>query len=264
MVSMGILLPDIKTQEDISSVLSSYDDLIENNEKRIKILEEMAERLYREWFVYFRFPGHEKVRFVDSGTEFGNIPEGWEVKKLGDVLENIKTPSHPGDHLHDRVYVPIENISKKNFVLAESTDWREAQSSLVLFNKDDILFGAMRPYFHKVAIAPCPGVTRTTCLVLRPKNAYERCFGLMVVFSDQFVSFASSNTQGATIPYAVWGNSLENFSILYPDRKTLEIFEEKVGGIIAILNVMVGQNITLKQTRDLLIPQLVTGKRELK
>lgn len=76
MLSMEIYLPDLQSQSRIASVLSAYDDLIEVNEKRIKILEEMAQRLYTEWFVKFKFPGHEKSRMVDSGTEFGLIPEG--------------------------------------------------------------------------------------------------------------------------------------------------------------------------------------------
>lgn len=83
-------IPDMETQVRIASILSAYDDLIENNEKRIKILEEMAERLYREWFVKFQFPGNEKVKKIESGTEYGIIPEGWEVKKLGDGLNISK------------------------------------------------------------------------------------------------------------------------------------------------------------------------------
>lgn len=79
--------PTIENQARIASILSAYDDLIENNEKRIKILEEMANRLYTEWFVKFKFPGHEKMRMVDSGTEFGKIPEGWEVTRLGEIAD---------------------------------------------------------------------------------------------------------------------------------------------------------------------------------
>lgn len=76
----GFLLPDIKTQTQIASIISTYDDLIENNEKRIKTLEEMAQRLYTEWFVNFKFPGHEKVKMVDSGTEYGKVPEGGNLR----------------------------------------------------------------------------------------------------------------------------------------------------------------------------------------
>ncbi|MGH3087424.1 MAG: restriction endonuclease subunit S, partial [Rubrobacteraceae bacterium] len=80
-----ITLPPLPTQRKIASVLSAYDDLIENNTRRIEILEEMARAIYREWFVHFRFPGHEKVGMVDF--PLGKVPEGWEVKKLGDVME---------------------------------------------------------------------------------------------------------------------------------------------------------------------------------
>ncbi|PIX70135.1 hypothetical protein COZ39_04870 [Candidatus Roizmanbacteria bacterium CG_4_10_14_3_um_filter_33_21] len=93
-----IQIPDLPTQTRIASVLSAYDDLIENNEKRIKALEEMAQLLYAEWFVKFKFPlrlrleqaGHEKVKMVDSHTEYGMIPEGWEVVKIDNLLKIVK------------------------------------------------------------------------------------------------------------------------------------------------------------------------------
>jgi type I restriction enzyme S subunit len=80
---LSIELPPLETQRKIASILSVYDDLIENNTRRIKILEEMARMIYREWFVNFNFPGHEKVRMVDS--PIGKIPEGWEVRDLLDL-----------------------------------------------------------------------------------------------------------------------------------------------------------------------------------
>jgi type I restriction enzyme, S subunit len=83
--SVSVTFPPLPTQRKIADILSAYDDLIENNTRRIAILEEMAQRLYREWFVHFRYPGHESVPLVES--ELGPIPEGWEVKRLGDVLE---------------------------------------------------------------------------------------------------------------------------------------------------------------------------------
>ena len=82
---LPVFIPQLPTQRKIAAILSAYDDLIENNTRRIAILEEMAQSLYREWFVHFRFPGHEKKRLVES--ELGLIPEGWEVVKLGDVIE---------------------------------------------------------------------------------------------------------------------------------------------------------------------------------
>lgn len=90
---MPLLLPPLPTQQLVASFLSVYDDLIENNTRRIEILEEMARRLYEEWFVQFRFPGHEGVEFKES--ELGMIPEGWKVSALDEFGEIItgKTPS---------------------------------------------------------------------------------------------------------------------------------------------------------------------------
>ncbi|MEW6418672.1 MAG: restriction endonuclease subunit S [Nitrospirota bacterium] len=88
-----VLLPSIELQNKIASILSAYDDLIENNLKRIKILEEMAQMIYREWFVNFRFPGHEKVKMVKS--ELGMIPEGWKIRKVGDILSTLESGSRP-------------------------------------------------------------------------------------------------------------------------------------------------------------------------
>jgi type I restriction enzyme S subunit len=262
--NLQVDLPDLQTQSHIASVLSAYDDLIENNEKRIKTLEEMAQLLYTEWFVKFKFPCHEKVKMVDNGTEYGMVPEGWEVKKLGQIFDSIHNSTHEGEHLNARQYVPIENIPKKSFAIKESSSWNKAQSSLILFEKRDILFGAMRPYFHKVSIALNPGVTRTTCLVLRPKKDYFCSYGFLTVFSNDFISFASSNTQGATIPYAVWKNSLENYTMLVPNDKVLIRFEKIIKIIIDQVGFLTEQINTLSKIRDLLIPQLVTGKRELK
>jgi len=88
LLTFDILAPPLPTQRKIAAILSAYDDLIENNTRRIKILEEMAQALYREWFVHFRFPGHEKVRMVDS--PLGEIPEGWEVKRVKEIVKRLK------------------------------------------------------------------------------------------------------------------------------------------------------------------------------
>jgi len=94
-----IYLPPLPTQRKIAAILSAYDDLIENNTRRIKILEEMAQALYREWFVKLRFPGHEKVKMVES--ELGMVPEGWEVKCLSDVCNIVMGQSPKSEFYND-------------------------------------------------------------------------------------------------------------------------------------------------------------------
>ncbi|MBU4037526.1 MAG: restriction endonuclease subunit S, partial [Proteobacteria bacterium] len=100
--------PPLFTQRKIAAILSAYDDLIENNLRRIRILEEMAQNLYREWFVKFRFPGHQHTRFTDS--PLGPIPEEWEVKRLNQVVLFQNNGTEAGEHLSDCVYLPIDCI----------------------------------------------------------------------------------------------------------------------------------------------------------
>ncbi len=236
--ALTIELPSLKEQLKIASILSAYDDLIENNNRRIKILEEMAQAIYREWFVNFRFPGHEKIKMVKS--ELDMIPEGWEIGKLGEIVSNINDSTAAGEHLFHIPYVPIDCIPRKHLGLTEFKLGNEAQSSLVLFKKNDILFGAMRSYFHKVSIAPFDGVTRKTCFVLRPIQAKDFAFSVLTLFQDYTVGFTSQHSRGSTIPYAVWERVFENMPVIKPHEKIRTIFNELVEPLLLRISTTLG------------------------
>jgi type I restriction enzyme S subunit len=248
-------------QQKIAAILSAYDDLIENNLRRIKILEEMAQTLYREWFVKFRFPGHQKVKTVNS--LLGKIPEGWEVTKLRDVVECKRDTVDPGDHLSDRHYVPIDCLPRKSFTLLEDNPWQEAQSSLQTFECDDILFGAMRPYFHKVVITPFKGVTRSTCFVLRPHRPDDLSYALMTVFQEESVKFADAHSRGTTIPYAVWEGSMAEMPVILPPVSQRQYFNLIVRPMIQFIQSAFFRQRNLRQTRDLLLPKLISGELDI-
>jgi type I restriction enzyme, S subunit len=112
LTSFPVPLPSLSTQKKIAAILSAYDDLIENNLRRIKILEEMAQTLYGEWFVKFRFPGHQKVKMVDS--PLGKIPEGWEAKRLGDIAEDMRRGVKPSEVPPDTPYPKLDIACAKN------------------------------------------------------------------------------------------------------------------------------------------------------
>ena len=251
-------LPPLPIQRRIASILSAYDELIENSQRRIKILEAMARALYREWFVHFRFPGHDAVPRVPS--PLGEIPQGWEVHKLGVLVTYNRRATKPGEHLEERRYVPIDCLPSKSLALLEAKPIEEAQSSLQLFEKGDILFGAMRPYFHKVVVAPFPGVTRTTCFVFKPANPEWHAFATMTVFEDTTVAFANAHSQGATIPYAVWDGSLSEMPIVLPPSDVLQRFEAVVAPILSRLGQSFFAMGNLRRTRDLLLPRLLSGQ----
>ncbi|TBZ86149.1 restriction endonuclease subunit S [Rhizobium leguminosarum bv. viciae] len=248
----------LPTQRRIASILGAYDDLIEVNRHRISALEEMARGLFDEWFVRFRFPGHEEVPMLD--TPNGPLPEGWSWAVLGDVVEQRRDTTGAGEHLNGRAYIPIECITRRSLALDDLRPWQEAQSSLQLFSKGDILFGAMRAYFHKVAPAPLDGVTRSTCFVLRPRSPSLAAYSLQALFRDETVAYASAHSKGSTIPYAQWAGVLERMPCLYPDAQTLERFQSVVQPMVDLIVSVWFQARNLAAARDLLLPRLISGK----
>jgi type I restriction enzyme, S subunit len=255
---LRVQVPPLTAQQHIASILSAYDDLIENNLRRIAILEEMARRIYEEWFVHFRFPGHEKVGTVES--ELGLIPEGWEVKRLDEIVVFQNNGTVAGEHLRERVYLPIDCIPRKSLAIRETNSWIEAKSSLHLFDEGDILFGAMRPYFHKVVVAPFKGVTRKTCFIFKSTLPEYHAFAAFTLFQDSTVSFATAHSKGATIPYAVWPQSMDCMPVVVPSIEQVKKFENAVGPMIDRIGTMFFQNTNLRTTRDLLIPKLISGE----
>jgi len=145
---LPVSIPPLSTQQKIAAILSAYDDLIENNKRRIAILEAMAQSLYREWFVHFRFPGHEKKSMVESAL--GMIPEGWEVVRLGDIAQEVRRSVNPEAIDPETPYFGLEHLPRKSIALADWGTAKEVQSTKLAFKKGEILFGKIRPYFHKV------------------------------------------------------------------------------------------------------------------
>ena len=254
----SIFCPPLQVQHKIASILSTYDDLIENNTRRIKILEDMAQTLYQEWFVHFRFPGHENVPKVQS--ELGSIPQGWEVGKFRNIVENVKEKVKPGKHLNPLPYVPIDCIPRRSISLRESKSSSEAKSSLIAFKRNDILFGAMRSYFHKVSLAPFNGITRQTCFVLRSKNANNYPFDLFTTFQDSTVEYSSNHSTGSTIPYATWDLGLAIMPIVIPPNSLIKQYSDVVTPLLNSIQMMLKNNVNLHQTRDILLPKLISGE----
>jgi type I restriction enzyme S subunit len=256
--ALEVPVPPLPVQRRIAGILSAYDELIENSQRRIRLLEDLARALYREWFVHFRFPGHESVPRLPS--TLGDIPQGWEVKRLGDLISNNRRATKPGPHLDERRYVPIDCLPSKSLALLEAKPIEEAQSSLQLFEKGDILFGAMRPYFHKVVVAPFAGVTRTTCFVFKPARREWHAFAVMTAFEESTVAYANAHSQGATIPYAVWDGSLSEMPLVLPPDAMLRRFEKAVAPMLARISQSFFALKNLRQTRDLLLPRLLSGQ----
>ena len=254
---MVITLPPISTQRKVTSMLSAYDDLIENNTRRIKILEEMARAIYREWFVHFRFPGHEKVKKVDSSL--GEIPEGWEAKMLGDLAQEMRLSIKPDEIDPETPYFGLEHLPRRSIALSEWETAKDVQSTKLAFKEGDILFGKIRPYFHKVGIAPLNGVCSSDTIVIRSKAPEYFAVVLCCVSSDAFVAHATQTSQGTKMPRANW-HVLSKHPIALPQAHLLWQFNGFVEEIVAQIHTTIFRNRVLRRTRDLLLPKLISGE----
>jgi type I restriction enzyme S subunit len=250
-------LPPLPTQRRTGEILSAYDDLIENNTRRMRILERIAQMLYREWFVDFRFPGHEKVRMVES--EWGHIPQGWIGRTVGDLCDDVRRSVNPSDLPAETPYIGLEHMPRKCVALSEWGQSGQVQSTKLRFNRGNILFGKIRPYFHKVGIAPVNGVCSSDAIVIVPKEAKYSSVVLLCVSSDDFVRQATQTSQGTKMPRANWG-VLARYPIAVPGTHLLERFNETVDPMIQLLNNLVFRNRCLRKTRDLLLPKVVSGE----
>jgi len=250
-------LPPLPIQRRIAGILSAYDELIENSQRRIRILEAMARALYREWFVHFRFPGHDSLPRVLS--PLGEIPEGWEVKKLGEIAEDVRRNVSKGELEEVTPYVGLEHIPRRSLALDAWETVAQLGSNKLEFKKGDVLFGKIRPYFHKVSIAPFDGLCSADTIVIRARRPEHYAIVIACVSSDAFVAKASATANGAKMPRANW-QVLEEFPVAIPKGDIAETFNSLFTGIIDEQQALVFQTQTLRRTRDLLLPRLLSGQ----
>lgn len=253
---LQLSLPPISQQKRIASILSAYDDLIENNRRQIKLLEEAAQRLYREWFVELRFPGHEGVKVVDG------VPEGWKKGTFDDICTVKKDALTPDKISPGMPYIGLEHIPRNDFCLADWGMSEEVNSNKFRFNAGDILFGKIRPYFHKVGFTICNGICSTDSIVMNANDEYY-CLLLMTASSDEFVDYTYQTCkEGAKMPRADW-NTMKMYPVLIPDSVLLRRFNKQISAIKDKCTVLALQNRQLTEARDRLLPKLMSGEMEV-
>jgi type I restriction enzyme S subunit len=250
-------LPPIGEQRRIASILSTYDDLIENCQRRIRILEDMARGLYREWFVHFRFPGADALPRVDS--PLGPIPQGWKVTRIGALAEEMRRNVAKGELIDSTPYVGLEHIPRRSLALGTWDEVTALGSNKLAFERNEVLFGKIRPYFHKVSVAPFAGVCSADTIVIRPRS--PEAFGLVVavVSSDEFVAQATATSNGSKMPRANW-SVLRQWEVAVPDQALLARFDVFVRSVVSQQQVLVAKMRNLRCTRDLLLPRLLSGQ----
>ena len=251
--SLPIAVTDTRYMQRVIDILSPYDSLIETKHRQIKLLEEAAQRLYREWFVDLRFPGHENVPVVDG------VPKGWRFGELIDIAKENGRKERKENRDKYCYYLPIDCLPQHSLAYIVENDIALAESSLVGFDKDDILFGAMRPYFHKVVVARDKGLTRSTCFVINTNYKKAWSYLLMLLFSKDTIDYATKISVGTTMPYVRW-KDFSHMPIQIPTEDICELFENVIRPIICKVCLLAESCERLSEARDRLLPKLMSGE----
>ena len=254
-------LPPLPTQQRIAAILSAYDDLIENNTRRIAILEEMARRLYDEWFVHFRFPGHEATEFVE--TSLGLTPRGWPLVRLEELVEINPRTRVPKDG--QKPFVPMGSLSETSMVI-EPVEQREGNSG-TKFQNDDTLVARITPCLENGKTGFVDFLSNeepvafgsTEFIVLRP-SILGRCAVYCLARSHAFRDVAIKSMSGAEGRQRVRPESIQSFPCARPPADLLNRFERFCNPVFAQVSALARKNANLRAQRDLLLPKLVSGE----
>ena len=246
--------PALSDQKNIASFVDLYDQLINTNRRRIQLLEESARLLFREWFVYFKFPGHEKVKLVDG------VPEGWEKVALGNIANRIKKNYSMIDEGLN--LIDLARMNSRTLAVSDVGASSDLETARIIFEKDDVLFSSIRPYLYKVVLTPFKGITNTSVFVVRAKNPIFRAYVTLLLFSDYAIQFANVHSTGTKMPVVKWGSVLK-LPALIPPQKIMEDFQNLVWPMLEQIQLTYFQNQRLAQARDLLLPRLMSGKIEV-
>jgi len=260
LAKLRVPLPPLPMQQRIAGILSSYDELIENNQRRIRILEDMARSLYREWFVHFRYSGHESVPLVDS--PLGQIPQGWEVKKLRDIAvvnrTQINAKTAP-DELH---YIDIASVSPGQIDYVTTYTFSDAPGrARRVVQHGDVLWSCVRPNrrSHALVMHPETNTIASTGFAVLTAKAVPYTFLYCATTTDDFVSYLTNNASGAAYP-AVTATTFEKAELLIPSSALLTLFGESTIAMMEQAHTLQRQTANLRRTRDLLLPRLLSGQ----
>ena len=236
-------IPPIAEQRRIVQLLGGLDDRIDNKRRMVGALEALLSEEFSR-------------RFVKSA----GVGELWNESVLSDLVQQRGERCQASEITASLPYVPIDAISPYHLMLEDKRPGDQALSSLTMFEADDILFGAMRPYFHKVAIAPFRGVTRTTVFVLRPINEPDWAYVTMLLNQTDTIEYATRTARGSTIPYAVWDGVLSEMPVYIPPLEERAAFDRFAQPALRFIQNACFEQDTLAEIRDTLLPKLVSGE----
>ena len=275
--ALPIPLPPADERLAISEFIGALDDRITLLRETNATLEAIAQALFKSWFVDFdpvraklegRTPGGmdeaTAALFPDGfeESELGLVPRGWRVGVLGDVAQTVRQQLQPSDLHADINYVGLEHIPRKSLSLVSWGTADGLESAKATFSDGDILFGKLRPYFHKVVVAPFDGVCSTDILVCQAKKSAYYGFVAMQLFSTALIEYAERLSNGAKMPRVGW-KDLAAYPVVIPPEPAATDYTRAIEPLLARMKANVHEAQTLATLRDTLLPRLISGQLRL-
>ena len=293
LVKLKLPLPPLTIQRRIAHILGTLDDKIELNRRMNRTLEKMAAAMFKSWFIDFDpvrrnaararnqpsppaplpvgegWPtgrGEGSVEAFDrmfpdafDNSDRGPIPRGWKVGSLGDVANSPRRGVNPSDVPPTTPYIGLEHMPRRCIALDAWGRAEDVASGKSQFKQGEILFGKLRPYFHKVGIAPMDGVCSTDIVVVTPKSQDWHGYVLSLVSSKAFVDYTDSHSAGTKMPRTNW-KDMSRYPLALPPQCLAKAFQNRVADCHRRIMLNVRQNRRLAGLRDTLLPKLMSGE----
>lgn len=273
-------VPPLAKQKRIAHILGTLDDKIELNRRMNATLEAIAQALFKSWFVDF-----DPVRAKASGeaeesicqrlgltrevlalfpdrlmeSELGEIPAGWRQGTIKDIAENPRRGTDPKTLSPETPYIGLEHMPRRSIALGDWGEASEAESTKSKFESGEILFGKLRPYFHKVGVAITSGICSTDILVIKPSK--KEWFGLLLchLSSEALIDFVTAASEGTRMPRTSWPD-VGKFPIAIPDFEITKSFTSLMNPVVEQIRANLYEEKTLSALRDTLLPKLLSGE----
>ena len=270
---MTVQVPPLPEQRAIAHILGTLDDNIELNRRMNQTLEEMARAIFQDWFVDFgpvraKLEGREPYlppelwdlfpdRLVDS--ELGEIPEGWEVGCLGEIVDFPVRSVSPGHVATETPYIGLEHMPSKSIALTEWEHADKVTSNKLAFQEGEFLFGKLRPYFHKVGVAPVDGICSTDIVVVAPKVDSWYSLVLLCISTDAFVAYTDQTSTGTRMPRTNW-KTMSQYELCLPPEPIAGALWGMTQPMLCRIVANIFESHALVAQRDTLLPKLVSGE----
>ena len=241
-------IPEREVQEFIGDLYFEFSSKIDFNRRMNETLEALAQTIFKSWFV------------ESTATK---LPKGWRAGKLGEVAENPRRSIQPDAIESSMAYIGLEHMPRRSIALSDWESDTKLGSNKLEFKRGEILFGKLRPYFHKVGVAPLDGVCSTDILVVRPKTPEWFGFVLGYVSSVELVNHTDAASTGTKMPRTNW-NDIARFEVALPPESLTAEFTATIRPMIERIIANIHESRTLAESRDALLPKLLSGELRAK